>query len=98
MNMNLDDTGVKTLVCAIVQKAVDDWKLARKALKKRPDSISANYSLADCENFFNSEYFYTLTEMDGAELLKRLKEQEEKEEDSKPRGRKKGARKQKVGG
>ena len=73
--MQLDDNGVNNLVCAIVKKAVDDWKQAKKKLAKNPKNTSAHGIVTDCECFFRSEYFYNLTGMDGEEFLKTLRRQ-----------------------
>lgn len=69
----MDDNGCMNLVCAIVKKAVDDWKNAKKRLGKNPHNVTAQGIVTDCECFFRSEYFYHLTGMDGEEFLKRLR-------------------------
>ena len=71
--MQLDDNGVNNLVSAIVKKAVDDWKQAKKKLGKNPQNVAAHGIVIDCERFFLSEYFYQLTGLDGHEFLKRLR-------------------------
>lgn len=77
MNVNtLDDTGVQNLVCGIVKLDVDDWRRARRRLKKRPNSLEAEGMVKDCERFFRSEYFENLTGMDGREFLEQLKKHE----------------------
>lgn len=77
--MQIDDKGLENLVGGIVKKAVDDWKKAKRRLRKHPTSNSASYMVTDCERFFLSEYFYGMTGMSGEEFLKKLEEQEEKE-------------------
>ena len=71
--MQMDDNGVNYLVSAIVKKAVDDWKQAKKRLAKNPKNTTAQGMVIDCECFFKSEYFYHLTGLDGEEFLKRLR-------------------------
>lgn len=73
---HIDDKGLENLVCGIVKTAVDDWKKAKRRLRKCPISTIAQGVVIDCEQFFKSDYFYNLTGMDGHEFLKRLKEQE----------------------
>ena len=77
--MQIDDNGLMNLVGGIVKKAVDDWQKAKRRLRKHPTSTSASYMVTDCERFFQSEYFYGLTGVNGEEFLKKLEEQEEKE-------------------
>lgn len=61
---------------AIVLHAVKDWRLAVHKLKKMPNSVSAKKDRDDCERFFKSEWFTTLTGMDGSMILLKLKEEE----------------------
>ena len=72
--MKLDDTGVKNLTCAIVRQAVQDWRNAMRRLKKNPRNQDAHGIVVDCERFFLSGYFNTLTGMDGEQFLYRLME------------------------
>lgn len=73
--MQLDDKGVNNLIYAIVKKAVDDWKNAKRRARRNPGNKLVQGIITDCEQFFRSDYFYNLTGMDGKEFLKRLKEQ-----------------------
>ena len=73
--MQLDEKGVSNLVYAIVKKAVDDWRQAKRRMRRNPGNRLAHGIIIDCENFFLSDYFEGLTGMDGKEFLKRLKEQ-----------------------
>ena len=61
------------LVQAVVIQAVEDYRLARKVLRHRPDSTRARRMLRDVECFFRSAWFLTLTGLDGREILNRLK-------------------------
>ncbi len=70
---DIDNKGLENLVCAIVKKAVDDWKNAKRRLGKNPHNVTAQGIVTDCERFFCSEYFYNLTGVDGNEFLKRLR-------------------------
>lgn len=85
---HIDDKGLENLVCGIVKKAVDDWRKAKRRLRKCPTSQMAQGIVIDCETFFKSDYFYNLTGMDGKEFLKKLKEQSLKEcQEERRRGR-----------
>ena len=61
------------LVQAVVMQAVEDFRLARNILRRRPDSTRARRMLRDVEGFFHSAWFITLTGLDGREILNRLK-------------------------
>ena len=61
------------LVQAVVMQAVEDFRLARNILRRRPDSTRARRMLRDVEGFFRSAWFITLTGLDGREILNRLK-------------------------
>ena len=73
---HIDNKGLDNLICGIVKTAVDDWKNAKRRLKKCPTATKAEWIVTDCETFFKSEYFFNLTGMNGSEFLKRLEEQE----------------------
>ena len=73
--MQLNETGVNNLVCAIVKKAVDDWRDAKRKSRRNHGNKLLQGVIIDCENFFKSDYFEGLTGMDGKEFLKRLKKQ-----------------------
>lgn len=55
---------------AIVEKAVNDYirALAGKGYKNRPAAVVK----ADCERFFRSEWFTTLSSLDGETVIHRL--------------------------
>ena len=65
------------LANAIVLQAVEDYRKARKVLKKYPDNREANDMIRDTESFFRSDWFGVLTEIDGEYLLRKLKEETE---------------------
>lgn len=64
------------LANAIVLSAVKDYRRARKQLKKHPWDTHARMLLKDCESFFLSGWFETLTSVDGSVLLERLQEED----------------------
>lgn len=69
---DLDEHGVNNLIVAMVEHAVNDWKNAKRVLSRHPDNDNAWRSLFDVERFFLSDYFSTLTGLDGKSTLKRL--------------------------
>lgn len=58
---------------AIVLQAVEDYK---KALRK--EDVEDLRMLRDCERFFNSQWFVSLTDLDGKRILTKLKEEFDK--------------------
>ena len=66
----------QNLANAIILKAVEDWRDAVKRLKKKPNNELAYKEKYECENFFLSPWFDTLTMIRGEDLLRRLKEEE----------------------
>lgn len=73
--MNLDEQGCIRLVNGIVKKAVQDWRIAKKRLFQNPDNPIQQGMLMDCEHFFLSPHFGTLTNMDGKAFLAKLEEE-----------------------
>lgn len=73
--------GYRELANAIVLQAVKDWRSAVKALRKRPRYEAAIKLKADCEKFFRSSWFETLTDADGRVILRKLKQEEHIDDD-----------------
>lgn len=65
--------GYEALVQAIVLQAVEDYRLAGRALRRRPDHTAARALARDVERFFRSAWFTDITGLDGKEILERLK-------------------------
>lgn len=63
------------LANAIIRQAVKDWKAAVRTLKRLPRSDKAKQMREDCESFFLSDWFTALTDVDGAVVLQKLKEE-----------------------
>ncbi len=61
------------LASEIVLRAVRDYKSALKRNKKKPDNIDARYSIYECEQFFHSNWYQTLTDIDGDFLIRKVK-------------------------
>ena len=66
----------EALADAIILQAVKDFRDARKKLKYHPKNKNAKLMIEDCEKFFRSDWFKTLTSIDGGMLLTKLKEEE----------------------
>jgi len=64
------------LANAIVMQAVKDWRKAVRTLKKRPRYEAAKQMRDDCEQFFQSDWFETLTSVDGSIILRKLRKEE----------------------
>ena len=68
--------GYQNLSNAIVLQAVKDWRDSVKKLRKRPRYEPALQMKKECEDFFRSAWFETLTSVDGEVILKKLKQEE----------------------
>ena len=72
----MTDDPYESLAADIIIQAIHDYRDAGKKLKHHPKNKEAKLMIKDCERFFCSEWFNVLSEMDGKDLLKRLKEEE----------------------
>lgn len=63
------------LANAIIIKAVEDYRKAMKDLWLYPRSVNARHTIVECESFFKSPYFNTLTSVDGVWLIYKLKQE-----------------------
>lgn len=66
----------QNLANAIILSAVKDWRLARRKLKRKPNNKDAKILLEECENFFHSQWYAFLTDVDGEMLIRRLYEED----------------------
>ena len=66
----------ESLANAIILLAVRDYRTASKKRKKHPKNKDAKLIVEDCERFFRSDWFTTLTSVDGELLIKKLQEEE----------------------
>ena len=65
----------ENLANAVILRAVEDYRVAMRRLAINPKYPEALRMKADCEEFFLSTWFSELTKLDGADLLKKLKEE-----------------------
>ena len=65
------------LAIGIIVMAAKDYRLALRQLKRNPHNRAALEMVRDCEQFFQSEYYETLTNVDGGYLIRKLREEVE---------------------
>ena len=63
------------LSISIILQAVTDYRTLLKFKMKRHNRHDSEESLEELEDFFRSDWFKTLTDLDGEMLIKRLKEE-----------------------
>ena len=79
----------ENLANAIILLAVEDYRVARRRLRKNPQHGGAAADCSSIERFFRSRLFGNLTTLDGEILIAQL--QEEFKEKKRKRKGKKGA-------
>ena len=62
----------QTLANAIITLAVKDFRPAYRRLKKYPNDGKAQATVREISTFFYSQYFESLTDLDGPALLHQL--------------------------
>jgi hypothetical protein len=60
---------------AIVLQAVKDYRDALKRLKKKPQNTDAMSDAMECERFFRSAWYQSITSVDGEYLIQKLREE-----------------------
>ena len=60
---------------AIILKAVEDYRKARKRVRTFPDQKAAQATIREVEKFFRSWWFAQLTDIDGEMLVERLRKE-----------------------
>ena len=68
MNRNYQD-----LANAVVTQAAKDYKYYRKRIEKNQDDDYAKHEVRELEAFFSSKWMKRLINIDGAEILARIK-------------------------
>lgn len=74
------------LANAIIVTAVKDFRKEYRQLLKNPKSRMAEAEVASLIRFFTSEYFSSLTSVDGEFLVRKLKSKVEEKINAKKRG------------
>lgn len=65
----------ENLANAIILLAVKDYRRALKLLSKNPHSRSAMAAVNEMERFFRSDWYETLTSVNGEMLIRKLREE-----------------------
>lgn len=65
----------ENLANAIILQAVKDYRRALRLLSKNPQSCSAAAAAKEMERFFRSDWYATLTSVDGEMLIRKLREE-----------------------
>lgn len=60
------------LAIAIIELAADDYRCAKAKLKRKPANESAFQEVENIRQFFKSEWFHVLTNVDPVMILERL--------------------------
>ena len=69
--------GWEGLAKAVIYQACEDYRECRKKCRRYPDSRKAMAALRQVERFFSSRWFRMLADLDGPEMLRQLKKEEE---------------------
>ncbi len=69
-------TAYQELACAIVEKAISDYRKALRALKLDTSNELAGKQADELESFFRSKWFDTLCNVDGLLIIDTICEQE----------------------
>jgi len=65
----------QALANAIVQNAAEDYRAALKRLNNDPENIIAKAEIKELKRFFRSQWYETLTSLDGEYLMKMLEKE-----------------------
>ena len=74
-NKNLAEDPYERLANAIVLQAVNDYRVAMKAVKRNPNNRVALDNALQIERFFRSGWYSTMTSVDGEYLIRRFQEE-----------------------
>ena len=69
------DTGYRLLADAIILQAVESYRRAVRRLRKHSNNLEALRTKRTIEDFFLSDWFNTLCDLDGKQLILDLKQQ-----------------------
>lgn len=65
--------GYESLANAIILQAVTDYRKALKAVNLNSRNKEAKATIDECEEFFRSSWYSTLTKLDGEYLISKIK-------------------------
>ncbi len=77
MNDDSTNTSWENLANAVVLSAVRDFRTEYKKLLRNPNSKAAAGEVASLVRFFISDYYKSLTSVDGGFLVRKLKDEVE---------------------
>ena len=79
------ENNYEALANAIIVQAVKDFRPAYRRLKRHPNDKLAQDTVREITQFFCSDYFCALTDLDGPALLNRIiREMDDKYEKNRP--------------
>ena len=67
--------GYENLANAIILQAVKDYRKALRKLNRNSQNKDAKRTVSEVEKFFRSDWYKTLTSVDGELLIKKLREE-----------------------
>lgn len=67
--------GYEKLANAIIIQAAKDYRVALRRLRRKPNNKDAASEKESIERFFRSDWFRTLTEVNGEMLIRKLNEE-----------------------
>ena len=70
---DLDDTGCRRLMLAIVKSAVKEYRSDLVLRRYHGETDLLNGKIVSLEKFFLSDWFYELTEMDGHRIINSIR-------------------------
>lgn len=71
----LSENPYEALANAIILQAVNDYRAALKKVKKNPQNMTAIDEALQIERFFKSQWYQTLTSVDGEYLINKLRKE-----------------------
>lgn len=75
MEKHIDAEGMERLCQAVIVQAAKDYRTALHTLKRNPASGSAKDTVNEIEKFLRSEYYESLTDVNGEYLIRKLREE-----------------------
>lgn len=67
--------GWEALAQAIILQAVEDYRKCRRLVRRKPGQVEAQKMIREVEHFFNSWWFYQLSDADSPMILEGLKKE-----------------------
>ena len=67
--------GYQVLADAIIEQAANDYMATIRILKRCPDRKPAMKVAMECERFFRSKWFSTLTDLDPEWLIEKMRKE-----------------------